>query len=465
MTLTRWALWTSLVGLLLPGVALAQSQGASGVRPGAGVAKTAYPYADYYSQDPPPTASPSDAPAAEAAPAAADNGSGDTCGDDSCGDDSCGEEEEDPGCTLMSLPILSDSFVGQNGFTFGGWTEIGYQNKPDGAFTGNGPFLVEPTGVSAAGEWLRPNLNQQWLYGERVADGAKGLDWGFRADLIYGVDGNDAQAFGNPPGSWDFLNGWDYGVYNWAMPQLYGQVAAGDLSVKIGHWFTPTGYEVIPPAGNFFFSRQITWYNGEAFTHTGALANYTVNDKLTLMGGWALGWDSGFDQLRGGNMGLSGFTWNPTEKTSFAYWTGYGNFGWRGLGFTNGIVLSQQWTDKFTTVHQWDLLTTNNPTTFNVEGIARNDIALVNYAFYNLTEKLILGARLEWWKADGISYYTFTYGVNIKVAKNLIIRPELRELWAPGVPNPGAPGTIAQNVFDVYATNQIVFGCDMVWTY
>ncbi len=31
----------------------------------------------------------------------------------------------------------------------------------------------------------------------RLLTAARGLDWGFRAEMIYGVDGNEAQSFGN----------------------------------------------------------------------------------------------------------------------------------------------------------------------------------------------------------------------------------------------------------------------------
>lgn len=439
------------------------------------VRQTAYEYDSYYRQE---SASPSDAPA--------DAAGSNSCGEkNGCGEkeekNGCGKEEEENGCgeengcdgddaaaadapwSMMEL-FPKDGWFKKKRIVIGGWTEVGYQNKPDGAFTGNGPFLTEPNGTPANGEWLRPNLNQQYLYVERVADGTTGTDWGFRADIMYGVDGNEGQSFGNTPGRWDFLNGWDHGVYNWAMPQLYGQVALGEkLSIKVGHFYTPTGYEVVPPQGNFFFSRQIMWYNAEPFTHTGALANYKVNDKLTLVGGWVLGWDTGFDRLRGGSMALAGFAYNFSEKAVLTYFGAYGNFGWRGDGQLTGFIFSNKWTDKWTTVHQFDVLSTNNPTTFRTDGIANNSVGMENYVFYEITKKLFAGVRVEWWKADGTSYNTLTYGVNIKPSKNVLIRPEIRHLWAPGAPA-GAPDTITRNISNVYG-NSTVVGIDTVILY
>ena len=67
----------------------------------------------------------------------------------------------------------------------------------------------------------------------------------------------------------------DNGIYGWAMPQAYGEVGYGDWSVKVGHFFTPVGYEVVPATGNFFYSHSLTLFNSEPFTHTGVLGTYS----------------------------------------------------------------------------------------------------------------------------------------------------------------------------------------------
>ena len=99
--------------------------------------------------------------------------------------------------------------------------------------------------------------------------------FGFRADLMYGQDADDTQAFGNPPGTWDYLNGFDEGAgYGWAIPQLYGEVALGEhVTVKAGHFYTLVGYEVVTAPDNFFFSHAMTMFNSEPFTHTGSCRN------------------------------------------------------------------------------------------------------------------------------------------------------------------------------------------------
>ncbi len=358
-----------------------------------------------------------------------------------------------------------------NGWVMGGYTQFGYQNSPDGAFTGNGPFLNQK-------EWNRFALNQQYMYLGKVADGSNGVGFGFRADFMYGIDGNEGQSFGNVnPGHWDYLNGWggpgdpnSRGPYEFAMPQLYGEVASGDLSVKVGHFYTPTGYEVIPSNQNFFLSHQLTWYNSEAFTHTGFLANYKVNDKLSVQGGWTLGWDTGFYQYHGGSNFTGGFIYNYDDKTAFVESTTIGNLGWRGDGILNTMVLSRRWSDKISTVHQFDVFNTNltvggtpanfnNPTTVPGGGITQDSISILNYAFYDLSPKVKLGVRQEWYLADHVSYQTYTYGVNFKPTSNLVIRPEVRHMISDNHNIYSGQGYSGQ------LFNQTVLGVDAILTF
>ncbi|MEY3225509.1 MAG: hypothetical protein RLZZ536_128, partial [Planctomycetota bacterium] len=364
-----------------------------------------------------------------------DNGAADPCGDPL--GDSCAE-----GC---DSGLFGES---GSGIEFGGWTQFGYQNNPDGSFTGNGVLLNQK-------EWDVLGLNQQGLYVGRAADGSKGLDFGFRAEAIYGTDGNEAQSFGNNFGRYDYDDSWNHGIYEWALPQLYAEVASGDLSVKLGHFYTPIGYEVIPSGGNFFFSRQITFYNSEPFTHTGALATYAAGDNLSVLGGWTLGMDTGFDQLNGGSAFLGGFIYTLSEATSLTYMMTTGNQGWRGDGSINSVILSHNWTDAVQSVHQIDVLNSDLDADFAVNGIARDSVGQINYLFYTINDQLKAGVRQEWFKADSISYNTVTYGVNIKPVDMLVIRPEVRHMFSPG-----APAGAYDELF-----NSTVFGIDAILTY
>lgn len=333
------------------------------------------------------------------------------------------------------------------GFDWGGWIDMGYQNNPDGAFTGNGPFRNQK-------EWDKFNLNQLYAYVQKTADGSKGVDWGFRFDAMYGVDGNEGQSFGNvDPGTWDYLNGFDHGIYEIALPQAYGEIAVGDLSVKIGHFYTLVGYEGVMAPTNFFYSRQLTFWNSDPFTHTGALATYKVNDKLTVNGGWTAGWDTGFDRFNGGSNFLGGFSYGINDIFNFSYYTTFGDLGWRGNGAVNSVILTAAWSEKFSTATQFDVLGTDlgsdfaDPTSYT----AGDSTGWINYAFYQINDLLKAGVRAEWYKADGTSYHTLTYGVNVTPHDNIVVRPEVRHMWSPG------------NNDELF--NQTVFGVDAIFTF
>ena len=299
------------------------------------------------------------------------------------------------------------------GIKVGGWTQFGYHNAS------NGVFNTHPD---------RVNLHQQWLYVEKVADGSKGFDWGFRGDVMYGVDAANTQAFGSQPGTWDFQNGFDHGIYGWALPQLYAEFAYGDLSVKAGHFFTIIGYEVVTAPDNFFYSHAFTMNFNEPFTHTGVLATYKVNDGVTVYGGWTAGWDTGFDDFNDGDNSdgsnfLGGVTLQLTDNMSATWALTAGDLGWKGEGYSHSVVVDYQITEKINYVFQSDLVETNSAP-------GNHSWSWNNYLFYTINDTFKAGMRMEWWKVSSRTMTAFTAGVNIRPTKNFVIRPEIR--WQTG---------------------------------
>src|SRR5262249_56332396 len=72
---------------------------------------------------------------------------------------------EEPAPEPWTLTNLFNNCDGGNtlkdcGVKISGHMQWGYQNRPDGAFTGNGPFLNQY-------EWGQFNLNQQYLFIEK----------------------------------------------------------------------------------------------------------------------------------------------------------------------------------------------------------------------------------------------------------------------------------------------------------
>jgi hypothetical protein len=314
----------------------------------------------------------------------------------------------------------------------GGWTELG--------FTDNNIPLSQAynDGLSFNDVPDHLHLNQQWIYAGKKADGSCGLDFGARVDMVYGTDAQKTQAHGNPNSSirnfGNYDNSLDHGEYGWAIPQLYAEIAYYDWSVKVGHFFGLFGYETVAAPRNFFYSHSysMTPRFGMPLTHTGILATYTGFENLNLYGGWTLGWDTGFDQLNSGNNFLGGFNYAITSWAQVSYYLTYGNFGFLDGGDNNSyqhiVMLNLALTDRLTYVLQNDVVSTSNP------GVSEFDTCSVNnYLIYRWSDLLAFGGRMEWWKADGVSFYEATGGVNIYLTENLVFRPEVRQDWAPGI--------------------------------
>ena len=338
--------------------------------------------------------------------------------------------------TNLCVPSMPDALwevlpATEHGFKIGGWLQAGYNTKNDGRFN-NVPNEV--------------HVHQAYLYAQKVADGQQGLDWGFRTDVMYGVDGLDSQAFGSNPGNWDYRNGFDHGIYSWALPQAYAELAAGDVSVKLGHFYTLIGYEVDTAPDNFFFTHAFTMYNSEPFTHTGAVASYAASDKLTLYGGWTLGWDTGFDAYQGGSNYLGGFGYAISDDVAVTYITCLGDLGWRGEGYNHSIVFDVTLTEKLQYVFQSDLVSTNT-------AVANNDVGINQYLFYTVNDHWKLGGRLEWWKRDGESLWEVTAGVNWLPHPNFVLRPEVKYNEGDALLSLGLP------------QNSVIFGIDAILTF
>ncbi len=381
------------------------------------------------------------------------------CGEAECPDCKCrwcvcGTLEAEP----WQLPVPCQ--LEQLGIDWGGWLSTGIYANAHGA-DDNGPLGFRDSNDG----W---SFDQWYFYAERNPDTSRQwIDWGFRVDLVFGVDGPDTQAFGGHPDSFD--NPWDTGGdYGFAMPQLYAQVAFGDLNVKLGHFYTIIGYEVVTIPDNFFYSHTYTMFWGEPFTHTGVLAEYPLGRYITLYGGWTQGWDTGFDNTPGANTFLGGVSLELTKWMSLTYATSFGDFGSNleaGDIYMHSLVLQWQLSEKLTYVLQHDL---------GVNTLAGEDAewyGLNQYFLYQLNDCWAAGLRVEWFRDDDAAriswngpaagnYWEVTWGLNWKPHSNVVIRPEIRYDWFDGV---AAGGDLP---FDEgHASDQLAGGVDLIVTY
>src|SRR4051794_34455667 len=342
--------------------------------------------------------------------------------------------------------------------TYGGWFAFGF-------YTNNDPFSVTDNDLLSF--WDRPNelnLDQAWFYVEKLAK-SDGCNWacGYRFDLVYGVDAQKTQAFGNSgyPNPQGYDNSWDNGAYGWALPQAYAEFAKGDWDIKAGHFFTPLGYEVVPATGNFFYSHSFTMFNSEPFTHTGVLSTYKASSCVTYYLGWTLGWDTGFDQFGSGDNFLGGFAVQLNDSTKYTYLCTAGDLGWRGNGYSHSNVLDLTLSKKWEYVLQSDLVSTDA----NANGSTTDALSygVNNYLFYTINDCWKWGTRAEWYRTNQVtgqmtSFNEVATGLNYKVNANFVVRPEVKFNWT------GADQAYS-NATGGADFNQTLFGMDAIYTF
>ncbi len=387
-------------------------------------------------------------PVADCCDTSCDSGCDSGCCDSGCCDAGCPLE----GCLDCDLGDPFALFGEACGYSAGGWVQLGYHNKANSLFNSR-----------------RDNfqLHQAWLWAEKAIDTSCGFDIGGRIDYVYGTDAPDTQAFGTDPRGWD--NSWDHGAdYGHALPQVYLEAGYGDLSVKVGHFYTIIGWEVVTAPDNFFYSHAYTMYNSEPFTHTGFLATYDLSDDIDVFGGYTLGWDSGFDD--NGDSFLGGFSAALTCDITLTYATVFGRFGearFNGVekGYMHSIVADVALTDNLQYIFQSDYLDTedNTNTTF------RDTIGINNYLIYTINDCWAVGSRFEWYQNEGVytnvgqeaDIYQLTLGLNYKPHANVIVRPEVRFDW---VENNTAVLAAGNQVVE-NGDDQTTFGIDTIFTF
>lgn len=382
------------------------------------------------------------------------------------------------------------SFMKNAGLTVGGWVEISasanFNKSPD---NNNGTVTFN----DRAGE-LQMNQANLWLQ-KAITVGDK-FDWGFRFDAMYGTDSVFTQAYGVPTfdqttgaarknrGNWDLHLANTGRFYGLALPQAYAEFNlpfGNGVDVKVGHFYTPIGYEVVTAPDNMFVTKPYTFQYGEPFTHTGVLGNYTINPNWNVTlgavtGSGTGGWDGSFNKQLGNWAFLGGGKWTSTDaattvtllstlgeqsETNHSFWGLY------------SLVATHNFTDKLHYVFQHDHGFANNVITANTAALGRNENAqwygINQYLMYDATDKVTVGMRAEWFRdANGFrvagvgrcggttnvdaagnassygcpngvggaypwaasNYYALTAGVTYKPAKWLMLRSNLRYDYA-----------------------------------
>jgi hypothetical protein len=489
MRLTKRAMALAIAGLLAGGQAAIAQQPSRVTAP---ARTTAYEYDSYYAQEPesaaPEAAPPAAAPAAPASDACATGcGEKNGCGDSSGCASACGDDASPEMCHLFET-----CWTKKAGLQIGGWTTQSFTwNTSNPADRFNGPV----TWLDQANQY---QLNQQYLYIDRPTNTeGDGWDFGGRVDFLYGTD----YRFTTEANLENRINSVNHPYMGLAIPQFYGEVAADNLKVKLGHFYSPVGYVVVPTINNFFNTLPYTFQYGEPFTHSGMLATWTANEHWTLGAGLIQGWDSFFGGPNPHLGSICTATWTGEKKDSFAWvWiqdhepdansagvvapTGGRVYTSR---YLHTMVYTRPLTERLTWVAQSDL---------GVQGAAFGPgtqtarwYGLNQYLFYKVNNAWTWGASYEWFRdEEGFrvgaavpsvfspnssgnavgpgfagNFCETTWGPQWRPggSQNLLIRPNLRWDWYNGKANsagqlPYDSGTRSQ---------QFIWGTDVTLIY
>ena len=351
--------------------------------------------------------------------------------------------------------LFFDGWVSAGGSTHNEWpiSATAYEPGTNSDFQMNQFYVSLGREVSRCGQW----------------------DIGGKVDLLYGTDyllvsslglesyntgdrGQPVSTVYHARPHWNSDNG-SYPEYGVAMPQAYAEVyapMAAGLSVKMGHFYSPMGYESICSPSNFFYTHTYTMMYGEPQTVTGVLADLHLNNSWSLLGGFSQGWNVWEDNNDAMDV-MGGFKWDSCDRRSALSMmvmsgdTVYSNSGEPfNAALTNySIVFERKLSPLLSWVFQHDLgIAEDGAWAINPNGsVQRLDAhwySITNYLYYQMSPTLSLGFRAEWFKDEdhsrmgdgntrgllfdvtGDNYVDLSLGLNWKPNCWLTIRPEVR---------------------------------------
>lgn len=433
--------------------------------------------------------------------------------------------EETVGFIDYAAGSAKHQFLEDYGIVYGGWIDVGITgnaNRPADRFNGL---------VSFGDRNGEVQLNQLNFFLERAVV-ASSEDWGIggRLDVMYGSDAIFTQAYGVPPlsyqtgqalnrGNYDLhLTSWSERFNALALPQAYLEMnvpVGNGLTVKIGHFYTPVGFEVVTAPDNFFYTHAYTMQYGEPFTHTGVLGNYIVNANWSLQGGAVTGsatggWDGAFNTQLGNWNFIGGGTWTSDDQayslnlTSTAGAIASGSDDFWGI---YSLVGKANWLDdRLHYVIQHDHGYANNVITANgtyggSPGGRQNAewYGIKHFLSYDLLQNLGIGLRAEWFRDNngfmitgparcmnstnlsipgdphsaqqyacpnngatyqlpGANYYALTTGLNFKPLHWIMIRPNVRYDFS-------TADAFMTSTLGRFTDHQLTFSTDVVITF
>jgi hypothetical protein len=304
-------------------------------------------------------------------------------------------------------------------------------------------------------------FNQFSMIFERTLAEGTGFDVGFKVQAIYGSDSRFIHARDLPEADSFFRKE----TVQIDPTQFYGLVripVGSGLTVKMGKYVSPLGYEVIDAPGNPLYSHSYLFGFAVPATHTGIQLDYPITDFLGVCYGLVRGWDSITVDPNDTLSHMFGFALKPTKAltTLVNVITGperpHENTDYRTVV---DFIATYQWTESWSTSVNVDWGNERG-----VSDMGDNWWGVAAYATYKFSPFVASTLRAEYFRDNtgsrlGIAerLVEVTLGVDLHPFKdlyNLRFRPEVR--WDHAVGEPFDRGT---------KHNQFTLGGDVIFTF
>ena len=259
-------------------------------------------------------------------------------------------------------------------------------------------------------------LNQVGVTLERPIDNKSATtDFGFKLQGMYGSDARYTH----------FLNLWDKSKDTNQFDLVEANVQAhlpiftpGGMDVKVGSFVTLEGWEVIPAAGNNFYSKSYVFNFGIPLKHTGLMTITHVNPKFDLYLGVTAGVNTlPFDKDNNDSAAFHGGFGLNLDKVTILATTSIGPENPNGtagirpnhdLRYLNDVVVIWKVNDKLTAITDANYIKDD---AFKVSGGG-----LAQYLTYTVNDAWSVTGRAEVWR-DGSGFFVCGFPRNDDFAR------------------------------------------------
>ncbi len=206
---------------------------------------------------------------------------------------------------------LTDMNIKVGGYAQASWT-MSFSNPPGDIITGRGLDF----------ENQDLTLNGVGLFVERGVDASqKKFEVGFRVDVLYGGDARFTHSNGildNKGFVFNATRDQDTGPDEQLdLTQAFIEVAVpwgNGLTLNIGKFITPIGYEYVDPTKNTLYSHGYLFNFGAPFSQTGITAKYSLTPEWIVMAGVTRGWDQSTKDNNSAVDFIGSIEYKPTDS-------------------------------------------------------------------------------------------------------------------------------------------------------